>query len=90
MRATDAGGKPLPIGHPNPHQWDVSGHSGEVRVTYRVFGDLVDGTYLGINNNHAHINMPAAIMWARGFDQQPITIRFEPPPGASCTSPRSC
>jgi predicted metalloprotease with PDZ domain len=83
VRATDAGGKPLPIAHPNPHQWDVSGHAGEVRVTYRVFGDQVDGTYLGINSNHAHINMPAAIMWARGFDQRPITIRFEPPPGAS-------
>ena len=27
--------------------------------------------------------MPAAIMWARGFDQRPISIRFEPPPGAS-------
>lgn len=39
VRATDAAGRPLPIARPNPHQWDVSGHSGEVRVSYRIFGD---------------------------------------------------
>jgi predicted metalloprotease with PDZ domain len=52
-------------------------------VSYRVFGDRVDGTYLAIDGTHAHINMPAAIMWAKGFDQQPVSIRFEPPAGAS-------
>jgi predicted metalloprotease with PDZ domain len=83
VRATDSEGRSLPIAHPNPHQWDVTGHSGDVRVSYRVFGDWVDGTYLAVDGTHAHINMPAAIMWARGFDMWPITIRFEPPPGAS-------
>lgn len=83
VRATDSEGRSLPIAHPNPHEWDVTGHAGDVRVSYRVFGDWVDGTYLAIDATHAHINMPAAIMWARGFDMWPITIRFEPPPGAS-------
>ena len=82
VRATDASGKRLAIVQPNPHQWDVSGHSGEVRVSYRIFGDRVDGTYLGIDSSHAHINMPAAIMWARGLEQRPLTIRFELPAGA--------
>jgi predicted metalloprotease with PDZ domain len=83
VRAADASGKPLTVTQVSPHQWDVSGHSGEVRLTYRVFGSRVDGTYLGIDPLHAHINMPAAIMWARGFDERPISIRFQPPPGAS-------
>ena len=83
VRATDSEGRPFPIAHPNPNQWEVTGHSGDVRVSYRIFGDWVDGTYLAIDGTHAHINMPAAIMWARGFDASPITIRFEPPPGAS-------
>jgi predicted metalloprotease with PDZ domain len=47
-----------------------------------VFGDTVDGTYLGIDTTHAHINMPAAILWARGLELRPITVRFEPPPGS--------
>ena len=46
----------------------MSGHSGTVRVTYHVFGDRVDGTYLAIDSTHAHINMPAALMWARGLE----------------------
>ena len=43
-----------------------------MKVTYKVFGDRVDGTYLAVDTTHAHINMPAAIMWARGFDLEPI------------------
>ena len=81
VRVTDDAGTPLPVTQPNLHQWDVTGHRGTVRVTYRVFGDRVDGTYLGIDSTHAHINMPAALMWARGFEQRPATVRFEPPAG---------
>ena len=51
------------------------------RCKYKVFGDRVDGTYLGIDATHAHINMPAAVMWARGFDDRPATIAFDPPAG---------
>jgi predicted metalloprotease with PDZ domain len=80
---TNAAGAPLTVTRPSLHQWDVTGHSGEVRVTYRVFGDRVDGTYLGIDSTHAHINMPAALMWARGLDRRPAVVRFQPPAGQS-------
>src|SRR5688500_9754590 len=83
VRITDAGGRPLPVSRPNPHQWDVTGHGGAVRVAYKVFGDRVDGTYLGIDSTHAHINMPSALMWARGLEMRSATVRFEPPPGVS-------
>src|SRR5688572_9633680 len=83
VRVTDAAGRPLTVSRPNPHQWDVTGHNGEVRVVYKVFGDRVDGTYLGIDSTHAHINMPAALMWARGFEMRRATVRFEPPAGVS-------
>src|SRR5262245_13171331 len=65
VRVTDMAGLPLTVSRPNLHGWDISGHSGSVRVTYDIFGDLVDGTYLGIDSTHAHINMPSALMWAR-------------------------
>jgi predicted metalloprotease with PDZ domain len=79
VRATDAAGRRLTVERPNLHQWDVSGHEGTVRMTYRVFGDRVDGTYLGVDSTHAHINMPAALMWARGFEDRPATVRFDRP-----------
>ena len=52
-------------------------------VRYKVYGDRVDGTYLAIDTTHAHINMPAAIMWARGLDDRPATLTFEPPAGVT-------
>jgi predicted metalloprotease with PDZ domain len=42
----------------------------------------VDGTYLGIDRSHAHLNMPASIMWARTLDDRPATLTFVPPAGA--------
>ena len=83
VMVTDTTGTPLTVTHPNPHQWDVTGHPGNVRVTYHVFGDRVDGTYLAIDSTHARINMPAALMWARGLELRGATVRFEPPAGSS-------
>ena len=83
VRVTDPAGAALRVSRPNPHQWTVDGHTGRVRVSYRVFGDRIDGTYLAVDSTHAHINMPAALMWARGFDQRPVIVRFEPPAGRS-------
>src|SRR5688572_14771441 len=36
VRVSDGNGKPLTATRPNPHQWNVSGHAGQVRVQYRV------------------------------------------------------
>ncbi len=83
VTATEADGRALTVARPNPHQWDISGHAGTVRVRYRVFGDRTDGTYLSIDPEHAHINMPAALMWARGFELRPVSVNITPPPGVT-------
>lgn len=74
-------GQALQAARPNLHQWDVSGHDGTVTVRYKIFGDRTDGTYLGIDSAHAHINMPAAVMWARGWFNRPARVIFAPPMG---------
>ena len=53
------------------------------RVSYRVFGDRTDGTYLSVDTTHAHINMPAALMWAAGWRSARSRFSFEPPAGAA-------
>jgi predicted metalloprotease with PDZ domain len=82
VHAFGAAGRELTTGRPDPYGWNVSGHGGAVTVKYRVYGDRVDGTYLAVDTTHAHINMPAAIMWARGLDDRPSTVTFAPPAGA--------
>jgi predicted metalloprotease with PDZ domain len=74
-------GQPLAATRPDPHQWDIAGHDGSVIVTYKVFGDRTDGTYLGIDDMHAHINIPAALMFARGWSERPARVTFVQPPG---------
>jgi predicted metalloprotease with PDZ domain len=83
VHAFDGKGKELKPTRPNPYQWDVAGHDGTVRITYKVYGDLVDGTYLGIDAGHAHMNMPATLMWARRMDDRPARVTFTPPPGSN-------
>ncbi|MGB2714896.1 MAG: hypothetical protein WBC51_11990 [Vicinamibacterales bacterium] len=81
VHAYDGKGKELRTVRPNPHQWNVTGHDGTVRITYKVFGNLVDGTYLAIDTSHAHMNMPATLMWARTLETRPVRVTFTPPSG---------
>ena len=83
VRAVDGKGKPLAVTRPNPYQWNVTGHDGTVRMTYKIFGNHVDGTYLGIDSTHAHMNIPATFMWARGFDMRPVRVTFVQPAGTN-------
>ena len=79
--AVDGKGQTLTATRPDPHQWDIAAHDGTVVVTYKVFGDRTDGTYLGIDDMHAHINIPAALMFARGWFERPARITFVQPAG---------
>jgi predicted metalloprotease with PDZ domain len=82
VSASDRDGAPLEIDRPNPHQWDVSNHSGYVRMSYTLYGDRADGTYAGIDRTHAHLNIPATFVWARGLEDRPVRVTFIPPAGS--------
>jgi predicted metalloprotease with PDZ domain len=79
VEATDGAGKALKFTRPNVDEWDVAGHDGTVKLTYKLFGDHADGTYMGVDTTHAHLNMPAAFMWAIGRENQPMRVTFTPP-----------
>lgn len=79
FRATDEHGQPLEVTRPNPYGWNIAAQGGTVIVEYTVFGDRADGTYDGIDETHAHLNMPATVAWAHGFENAPITLKFELP-----------
>ena len=81
VKIANGKGVALTPARPNLHQWDVAGHDGTVVVTYKVYGDRVDGTYLSVDASHAHINMPAALIFARGWFDRPARVTFAQPPG---------
>ncbi|HEX6054119.1 MAG TPA: PDZ domain-containing protein [Gemmatimonadaceae bacterium] len=77
VKAFDSRGRTLQVDQPNPHQWNVAGHDGTVRVTYTLFGDRADGTYAAIDRTHAHLNIPATFMFARGLHARPVRVTFK-------------
>lgn len=85
VKAVNGQGKPLPVTRPNPHQWNVTNHEGTVKISYTVFGDRADGTYNGIDEQHAHLNIPATLLYALGFEASPATVKFTLPAGKNWT-----
>jgi len=82
LRAVDGAGRILAVTRRDPYQWDVAGHDGTIRITYALFADRSDGTYAQVDETHAHLNMPAAFLWAEGLDSLPISVTFHSPDGA--------
>ena len=78
VTATDAAGKPLAIVRTDPYGWTVPQHRGTVTISYTLYGDRGDGTYAQIDPTHAHLNMPATMMWASGYDDRAIRVVFHP------------
>jgi predicted metalloprotease with PDZ domain len=82
VEAYDSRNQKLAYTRPEADVWRVSGHDGTVRIVYKIFGDYANGTYFGVDTTHAHLNMPAAFMWAVGRENQPVRITFTPPAGS--------
>ena len=82
FRASDGQGHALPVTQPYAYQWNVAGHKGTVVVEYTVYGDRADGTYDGIDTTHAHLNLPATLAWAHGFEKSPVSLQFAIPEGS--------
>ena len=78
LTAVNGAGESLVVKRPNPYQWNVVGHDGTVTVSYTLYADHADGTYSGIDRTHAHLNIPATFIWARGFDQRQVEIKLNP------------
>ena len=83
VQAFDGTGTEVELTRPTVDEWVVTDHDGTARLQYRLFGDRTDGTYLAVDSTHAHLNMPATLMWGRGLDDRPVRVTFEPPAGSA-------
>jgi predicted metalloprotease with PDZ domain len=77
-----ASGREIPMNRPDPYGWTVPTFDGDLRVAYKIYGEQLDGTYLAVDTTHAHMNMPATFIWARGLTDRPVRITFVPPAGS--------
>ncbi|GAB2538528.1 M61 family metallopeptidase [Spirosoma aerophilum] len=79
VRASDEQNKPLTLIRTEGDVYTVPSHKGTVSITYTLYGNYPDGTYMGIDPQSIHLNMPATFMWVKGFDKQPIEVKFTLP-----------
>ena len=78
--ATDGSNHPLALNRPDPYGWDVTpAADGTVLFSYTLYGDRTDGTYVGIDQQHAHLNLPAALCYATGLEGRQAEIKFDLP-----------
>jgi predicted metalloprotease with PDZ domain len=77
VKAFDGAGKELAIKQIEGDVWEIPQHDAIVKITYTLFANWTDGTYASIDPSHAHLNMPAAMMWAIGLDSRPIHLQFK-------------
>jgi len=79
VKAVDAAGRPLRVTRVSPHDWTVTGHTGEVVFSYTLYADRADGTYAGIDDSRAHLNIPATFAWSPALMMRPIQVTFHRP-----------
>jgi predicted metalloprotease with PDZ domain len=76
VKAYNGSGSLLEVQQTEGDVYRVDKHDGTVRITYTIFGNWVDGTYMAIDETHAHLNMPATFMWIPALKERPIQIKF--------------
>ena len=82
FRATTADGRPLRWDKTNGSRWVVAtGGARSVRVRYRVFANLLSGTFSVLDTAHANWNGASMFMYVEGRKPNPVTLDVEPPPG---------
>ncbi|MEO7530950.1 MAG: PDZ domain-containing protein [Sediminibacterium sp.] len=79
VTATDQSGKKIIVNRIDGDVYEVPKHTGTVTIAYTLYGNYADGTYVGIDPESIHLNMPACFMWMKGLDKAPITISFNIP-----------
>ncbi|MBS7566902.1 M61 family metallopeptidase [Mucilaginibacter sp. Bleaf8] len=68
--------QPLTVKQVEGDVYEIAQHGSTVIINYTLFGNWMDGTYNGITPSTAHLNMPAAFMWAYGMEKRPVRFKF--------------
>lgn len=76
LKAFDEHGKLLKINQPAGDEYDIAEHGKNIKITYTLFGNWIDGTYAGFDETHAHMNIPATFAFPVGLDARPRLVKF--------------
>lgn len=76
LKAFDGSGKELALNQSAGDVYEIPNHGKNVKITYTIFGNWIDGTYAGFDETHAHMNIPATFAFPVGMDNRPRLVKF--------------
>lgn len=76
VQAFDLAGKPIAVNQVEGDVYEIPQPGKQVKVTYTVFGNHTDGTYLEVDETHAHMNIPATFLWSPQLTNRPVQVKF--------------
>jgi len=77
ITAVAANGQAVPVVRTGPSSWSLTPTTtGAVTVSYQLFANYADGTYSQVDRRHAHLNIPATLLYAPAFADQPMSLEF--------------
>jgi predicted metalloprotease with PDZ domain len=77
VKAFKVDNTPVEIKQTEGDVYEVANKEPTLKISYTLFANYVDGTYSGIDESHAHLNMPATFMWGIGLEKRPIKVEFD-------------
>ncbi|OEK06662.1 M61 family metallopeptidase [Roseivirga misakiensis] len=83
VKATDSKGNELTVTRSDPSQWNIANHDGTVNFEYTLYANRAGGTYSGIDELHAHLNIPATFIWAKDLGHRPTRLKINIPEGSN-------
>jgi predicted metalloprotease with PDZ domain len=82
FHATDGRGQPLRWDKSDGSRWVVqTGGTRSVRLRYRVFANMLSGTFSVLDTAHANWNGASLFMYVEGHKPDPVTLDVELPKG---------
>lgn len=74
VQAKDGAGKDILVNREGINEWIVTGHDGQVKLSYTLFANGGDGTYAGVDNRKLHLNMPAVFLYGEQLNDRPVKL----------------
>lgn len=74
VKAMDGSGKNILVNREGINEWIITGHNGQVKLTYTLFANGGDGTYAGVDNRKLHLNMPAVFIYGEQLNDRPVKL----------------
>jgi predicted metalloprotease with PDZ domain len=83
VRASDGGGRELPVEKLDKQTWRVapSGAAGRVVFSYRVYADNLSGTFSQLDERHGNFNGASVFVYVADRKPAPVRLEVVPPPG---------